>query len=229
MPNSPESLFIRNWNVYRKVVDANYMRHAEIAAEIKIAVAGINKPIHVLDAGCGDAMVTLGMLQGKQIAMYTGIDLSGPALELAAAALQEEYIPYVLEEGAIEERIPAFQGSCDLLHMSFVLHHLTDTLKEQVIHQCASKLNQGGMFILVDVFRLEGQTREAYLDNYMQRLKSWDDLSPDEKTDVEVHIRSFDFPAVYTDMLKWLKAAGFDCRDAGINDKQHYLLCCTKR
>lgn len=205
------------------------MRHAEIAAEIRKAVEGINEPIKVLDAGCGDATVTLGLLQGKQIALYTGIDLSAPALELAAASLQDGYIPYTLEEGAIEERIPAYEGTCDLLHMSFVLHHLTDALKEQVIHQCAAKVSTGGLFILVDVFRKEGQTREAYLDSYIQRLNEWNKLTPQEKIDVETHIRSFDFPADYHTMLQWLKEAGFACTAPPINDAHHHVLLCVKQ
>lgn len=228
MITSPQELFIRNWNVYRKVVAADYMNHAAIGEKIKEAVAGIDTPVKVLDAGCGDATVTLGLLKGKKIAMYTGIDLSAPALELAAAALQEEWIPYALEEGAIEERIPAYEGACDLLHMSFVLHHLPDAVKEQVVHYCAAKLKSGGLFILVDAYRKEGQSREAYLDSYMLRLKDWIGLTPEELADIESHIRSFDFPAVLTDMEQWLRAAGFRFTYATINDPHHQVLICTK-
>lgn len=228
MLTSPQELFIRNWNVYRKVVAADYMNHAAIGEKIKEALAGINTPLRVLDAGCGDATVTLGLLKGKQIAMYTGIDLSAPALELAAAALQEEWIPYALEEGAIEERIPAYEGECDLLHMSFVLHHLPDVLKEKVVYHCAAKLKSGGLLILVDAYRKAGQTREAYLDTYMQRLNGWTLLTPEEKADVETHIRSFDFPALLTEMKQWLNAAGFTITTTAINDEHHQLLICTK-
>jgi len=229
MSSSPESLFIRNWNVYRKVVQANYMRHAEIAMEIRKAVAEIDEPIRVLDAGCGDATVTLGLLKDKQIAMYTGIDLSGPALELAAAALQDQYIPYILEEGPIEERIPAFAGECNLLHMSYVLHHLPDVLKEELIHQCAAKLQRGGLFILVDVFRTTGQTREVYLENYINRMHQWEALTATEKIDVETHIRSFDFPSDFTAMLQWLNEAGFTVMNGETGDDHHRLLICTKQ
>jgi SAM-dependent methyltransferase len=81
-------LFERDWQTYSKVVAFNYMFHREVYAELRqFLLAEAPRSFSFLDLACGDARPTVGALDGTSLASYRGIDLSRPALAIAAKAL----------------------------------------------------------------------------------------------------------------------------------------------
>ena len=78
-------LFAKNWQTYSKVVALNYMFHREVYSELrKLLLAQTPRSYSFLDLACGDASATVEALVGTSIASYRGIDLSQPALSIAA-------------------------------------------------------------------------------------------------------------------------------------------------
>jgi SAM-dependent methyltransferase len=92
------ALFQKQWQLYRKVVDYNYLFHREAYNCLhRVLVDEAIQPFRFLDVACGDASATVEALKGTQVASYHGIDLSQAALELASQALETLACPVTLD------------------------------------------------------------------------------------------------------------------------------------
>ena len=81
--------FRTNWAVYRKIIENNYMGHAEAYSKLrKILIGEMERPFSFLDLACGDAYYSSRFLRGTNVARYTGIDLSEAALSAARDELE---------------------------------------------------------------------------------------------------------------------------------------------
>ena len=86
--NSAAAIFQREWRLYRKMVDHNYLFHREAYGHLRrVLLEDAARPFRFLDLACGDASATVRALEGTEIASYCGVDLSAEALDLARAAL----------------------------------------------------------------------------------------------------------------------------------------------
>jgi len=87
--DNPAGFFQDGWPVYRKIVDNNYMFHREIYGDITSFIGRRfqQRPILVLEMGCGDASQTAAALRNGRVSLYQGCDLSEVALGLAAQNL----------------------------------------------------------------------------------------------------------------------------------------------
>ena len=80
--------FQQQWDTYRKIVERDLLSHREIGRILHDTLNDLFKqPFLFLDIACGDAFVMKTALAGTRIRHYHGIDLSQPALELAAKNL----------------------------------------------------------------------------------------------------------------------------------------------
>ncbi len=83
--HSTQSLFQQKWQIYRKVVENNYLFHREAYGWLhRILADEVDRPFRFLDIACGDASATVDALKETRIAHYHGIDLCGEALVLAS-------------------------------------------------------------------------------------------------------------------------------------------------
>ena len=74
--NPASAVFEREWQLYGKMIDNNYLFHREAYACLReIVLRELARPFRFLDIACGDASVTVGALAGTSIAHYYGIDL----------------------------------------------------------------------------------------------------------------------------------------------------------
>ena len=69
--------------------------HKKVGSILHGALAGLAKPFAFLDIACGDAGQMCAALGGTKVRHYHGIDLSEPALELAAKNL--DGLPFAVE------------------------------------------------------------------------------------------------------------------------------------
>jgi methylase of polypeptide subunit release factors len=80
--------FQEQWETYRKLVESGCLAHREVGAILRETLNDVFKsPFSFLDIACGDASLMKAVLPGTRVRHYHGIDLSQPALELAAANL----------------------------------------------------------------------------------------------------------------------------------------------
>lgn len=209
-PKSYE-FFLATWQVYRKIVDGNYMYHREIFSEIsKLLVTRPNRPLTILDLGCGDAGTIRPILEGVSFSKYSGVDASQPALELARGELQayggrielicSDMLSFLRES-------PPRTFECILV--SFSLHHLDSEQKRDFLALCKERLSPSGLIILVDVFRNPNQSLAAYLDAYCEDMtQRWTRLTKEEAQMAVTHVRTYDLPETLEDLLQLAHQAG---------------------
>ncbi|MDG2990518.1 class I SAM-dependent methyltransferase [Candidatus Synechococcus calcipolaris G9] len=207
--------FSDTWQIYQKILLNNHMHHKELYALVQSISHQQPHPFEMLDLGCGDASYTATALRNSPIQAYTGVDVSPVALEIAAHNLASLSIPIQLIEKSFIEFIDENQKNFDLILMSFALHHLDLTAKDQFLGKLLPRLNPGGTFILIDVFRQEGESLPAYYDRYIQQAhKSGWKLTPSEFITISDHIISSDLPdsiATITMLIQSHGCQNIDC------------------
>jgi ubiquinone/menaquinone biosynthesis C-methylase UbiE len=221
--------FDRQWRSYRAIVDHDLMEHRAVAAATAAAVepwlaarpAGAAPPTW-LDLGCGDLALLAPLLQRLPLGHYTGLDLAEAVLPLAQRNLGA--VPYpthwcsgdllAWSQGDGADAAGAEEDQArrrpDVLHSAFAIHHLDDPQKQQFLEGARRRIAPGGLFLWVDVFRNAGEARQAYIDRYVQRIRSgWQPLSAEQREHVETHLRSFDLPAERGRIEAMAEAAGW--------------------
>lgn len=208
-PNYSGDIF-HVWETYRRVVEADFMAHRAVADEVEAALCeGFpGRACTLLDLGCGDAGVFAPVLERVTPARYRGVDLSGTALRLAAENLAGVACPVELAENDILSEL-ARKTRYDVIHSSFVLHHLATPDKGEFFRRAARRLAPGGVLLLTDTVREEGEGIEAYLDHYCGWIEAdWRGLTRAGKDAIYDHIRSSDRP----DPLSTLDGLAKDAR-----------------
>lgn len=107
-------LFQKEWSTYRKMVDNNYLYHAEACHWLHGILAERSSPFHMLDIACGDAGTTVKALEGTSIAKYTGMDLSLPALEIARNNLHVPNCPVELLHAEFSQVLENWNDPVDI-------------------------------------------------------------------------------------------------------------------
>ncbi len=122
---------------------------------------------------------------------------------------------------AVEETDSAF----DVIFSGFAVHHLDAAGKQRLFTACAEHLAPGGEFILVDVVREEGQTREQYLDGYLNFMRTqWTEVHPEHLDEACAHVSAYDFPETVADLTLMAKQAGLSAPQLIGQFQRHCIL-----
>lgn len=198
--DSNNEFFNEQWWLYQKVLRNNYMGHKEIYSILhEFLLRYDQKPLKILDLGCGDASFVSQALLNTTMNFYCGIDLSEAALEIARENMaklpgeklfiQGDLLELILQLGQNQD------NSFDAILASFALHHLSLERKDCLIGQLPHLLKTDGVFLLIDLIRPSEETREDYIRRYLDNVRQdWFLLTPQEFLRVEEHISSSDFP-----------------------------------
>lgn len=198
------------WDTYKKVVDKDFMFHRALSEEIERALRTRyeGRVFTMLDLGCGDASVLAPILKRIPPASYTGVDLSERALELARENLRSLPCPVSLTHGDMLSALTDGERY-DVLHSSFVLHHLATSDKAEFFKLSASALAPDGIVLLIDTVREEDETREDYLRHYLGWIdKDWAGISEAERSAIFEHISTSDRPDPLSVLDAKAQAAG---------------------
>lgn len=231
MQDNSAKIFSDNWNLYQKVVHLNYMHHAEFGKAVnKVFDKLKDKPVNVLDIGCGDAGFLKLILQKHSVKSYTGYDLSAPALKIAADNLCQSSFGIELKQGDMLKLIQQESKTFGLVHAGFAIHHLQDDDKMKMYKACFKLLNKGGRMIYTDIFRKNDVDRAGYLDQYFYMMKkNWVMLSAAEYELICNHVSQYDFPADLDITIKQLRQTGFLITDKLEPDNFHIMLVLEKQ
>lgn len=215
MSTDPITIFRKTWATYQKVISNNLMFHREISAAVSQLFKANGEPLRLIDLGCGDASHILKLLEPGELAEYCGCDLSQYALDEARKNLEPFGAAINLcckDMLSVLKEAPA--NHFDIVYSSYALHHLPAEGKLEVFTECHRALRDNGSMILVDVMRDEGQARQEYLYSYNKAVRTqWEALTPDERNQVQEHIRSCDFPETASTLEQLARNAGFTkCR-----------------
>ena len=222
MPNM--DLFSQQWGSYRAVVAHDLMEHQAVATATATALETwlTSRPegaeaAEMVDLGCGDLALLAPLLRRLPLGAYTGLDLTAQVLPLAQQALGEVPYPCRWIEGDLltwaSQSAGNGNGQVDILHSAFAIHHLSDSEKHTLLENLRSRIAPGGLFIWVDVFRDHGESREAYVQRYQQRIAAgWMQLTSQQREHVSQHLKGYDHPAERTAIEAAAEAAGWHWR-----------------
>lgn len=227
----PTQIFIRNWEIYQKIIQANYMKHKELGQHVQdyLNVFATDKPIYLLDMGCGDAQQIATQLQSFNIVSYTGYDLSEQAISFAKKNTEKLNTQVSFHTGRMEELIKHDSKTYNILYSSFAIHHLTDQLKKDFISNCYKRLENEGLFILIDIKRQPGQSTEEYKKSYTNWiLNEWPVLNTEEKTAIIDHLNTCDIPVETSTYINYAIEANFILIKEVDIDTRHTLLLFSK-
>jgi SAM-dependent methyltransferase len=219
--------FFDTWDTYQKVVASNCMFHREIGAKLHEALSNRfdQKPFCLLDLGCGDAATLVPLLNGLRLTRYKGVDLSQAALLLAAENLESLNCAVQLDHADILAALGEDE-TYDVIHASFVLHHLPSDQKAEFFRRVARRLNPGGMLLLIDVVREEDESLDTYLGRYCTWLRrDWPALDANEKDMITDHIMHNDLPEPYSILDGQARAAGLAAGVPLARYLWHRLMC----
>jgi SAM-dependent methyltransferase len=204
--------FREQWTVYRKLVENNYLSHREVRGVLHQQLAErVGRAFRFLDLACGDATMTVAALSGTDVSEYHGVDLSGPALEMARKTVEALSCNVRLEQQDFVAALRERTEPADIVYIGLSLHHLvTPAEKRDFMRSVRAALGDGGLFLIFEPASLEGETRSAYLERYEQFIESaWTALSPAERNILWTHVRTCDFPEPPSAWLELGHDAGF--------------------
>jgi SAM-dependent methyltransferase len=219
--------FERQWSSYRAVVEHDLMEHRAVASAAATAIDGwlATRPAdapapRLVDLGCGDLALLAPLLQRLPLGSYTGLDQAAVVLPMAQQALGSvAYTTHWLEGDLLAWAQGDLDGgtagsaappSTDILHSAFAIHHLDDHAKVAFLQAARRRMSPGGLFLWVDVFREPGESREAYVARYTQRIQQgWPQLTAEQQEHVISHLSRFDIPADRAAIAAAAEAAGW--------------------
>ena len=200
------------WRAYQKLVENDYMGHQKFFQRLSREVtARFHEPVRILDLGCGDTLPMQASLKEVNVSHYCGIDVSETALAHAGAALAGSGLSHTLIKGDILEATRSLNDPFDLVIASFCLHHLQDpTDKQALLTRCRRLLQPGGLFLIIDVFLGENESRDEYLDRFEQQAReNYTSLTDPEMTTLITHVRACDYPDSVENYRSFGMQAGF--------------------
>lgn len=192
-----QTFFIDALSVYQKIVDANHMHHQELYRSLHSFLKhSFAKKPSLLDLGCGDAGMMKAVLVEAEVGRYQGLDLSDVALDQAKINLEHldirsDFVCVDMLAYLKSTPIERF----DVIFSGYALHHLDDVGKFEFISAAMGHLKPGGVLLIADVFREEGEVLGDYLDRFCSEIRfRWSGLSAEEIEHTEKHVRGFDQP-----------------------------------
>jgi SAM-dependent methyltransferase len=213
MTDERTELFRSSWSLYDAIISANYMFHCEIHTNVRevISTRARMGPYALLDLGCGNARGLAATLREHPPVRYLGVDLSRSALNEAAVELSGLEGAELCEQdmvSAVEELGRAGQRF-DVVYSGFAMHHLMMREKERLFRMLGTRLKPGGFFLLVDVVREPGQSREAYLEGYLGMVRTeWRLLDEAQVVEVCRPVSGYDHPETVEDLVTMAREAG---------------------
>ena len=197
--------FQEQWETYRKLVESGCLAHREVGAILRETLNDVFKsPFSFLDIACGDASLMKAVLPGTQVRHYHGIDLSQPALKLAAANLAGVPFEVDLDHRDFVEAMMRRPEHADAAWCSLSIHHLSTQDKLSLMKAIRGATGSGGIFLLYEPTRRAGEDRAAWLDRFVRTNQPlWTVLTPPEWDQIWHHVATCDFPetaAVWTEL-----------------------------
>jgi hypothetical protein len=199
--------FQKQWATYQKLVDSDVLSHRAVGERLTDALAG-QPPFGFLDIACGDASLPKRVLPTTSVDHYHGVDLSEPAIELAAANLRNVPFRVDLDHRDFVAAMTDRPEPADVAWCSLSIHHLQIDGKAALL--AAIRKATRRFLMIYEPVRADGEDRDGYLDRFVAvNQPAWKMLTPDEWTQIEHHVRTSDLPETADVWLDLGRRAGF--------------------
>ena len=112
----------------------------------------------VVDLGCGSGFVSLPI--APRVRSVLGIDFAPSMLTMLKTEAEQRRLPNITTLIADLATLELQPDSCDLIVSSYVLHHLTDDQKADLLLKANEWLRPGGRIVICDIMLGRGATAE---------------------------------------------------------------------
>ena len=214
-----QSYFLRGWRTYRMVLDRDYMGHRAVYGLLHRALVEDAAPrFRFLDIACGDAAASVTALLGTDVAAYTGIDISRPALELARGELAALSCPVTLLERDFREALAGWQDTVDVVWIGQSLHHLERPAdKLALMRDVRRVIAPGGLFLIWEPTSPPGEDREGWLAQVRTIGRArYAGIDDEDWEMVYQHCAASDYPETAARWLSLGLEAGFVSASGGL-------------
>jgi hypothetical protein len=205
--------FQQQWATYQKLVDHDSLAHKEVGAILHQALAAVPAPFAFLDIACGDAGQMKAALSGTKVKHYHGIDLSEPALELAAGNLDGVPFAVELDHRDFVEALTARPEPADVAWCGLSVHHLSTEGKRALLE--AIRAATSDFLMIYEPTLNDGETRDDYMRRFARVNRPlWTFLTEDEWEQIDRHVTTCDYPETSATWCALGREAGFkDARE----------------
>jgi 2-polyprenyl-3-methyl-5-hydroxy-6-metoxy-1,4-benzoquinol methylase len=203
--------FQEQWATYHKLITSNCLCHHEVGGILRDTLnAAFASPFTFLDIACGDASVMKTALRGTKVRHYHGIDLSQPALELAAANLAGSPFEVDLDHRDFVDAMMRRPEHADAAWCGLSIHHLSTPDKLRLMKAIRGATGARGIFLLYEPTRRDNEDRAAFLERFSRTNKPlWKALTPSEWDQIWHHVTTCDFPETAAGWCELGRGAGF--------------------
>ncbi|MDH4982762.1 class I SAM-dependent methyltransferase [Hyphomicrobium sp. D-2] len=204
-------IFQNQWDVYRKFLQHDYLSNGVACSVLqRFLTKDIARPFHFIDLACGDASGIAKVLRDAPVESYLGVDLSAPALALAADNLAAVNAPVTLTEADFSTVLQGLEQPADIVWISLSLHHLETDGKLEFMRGVKRALAPQGAFLAYEPTCRDGETRPAYLERFDEICRrEWTALTAHEYAEAIHHVRTCDLQETATQWLELGREAGF--------------------
>jgi SAM-dependent methyltransferase len=215
--------FFNGWNLYRRIVENDYLCHDSVRQALSGWLDGLERPFSFLDLGCGDAAFSTGILKGRNLASYTGMDLSPVALDLARGNTRKIAAPVSLVHGDFVTEIGTLPASYDVIYLGLSLHHLSRTEKEFFFGELRRRTAPGGALLVCDPILSPGEVRDVFMGRWVDHAKwTWKALTIEEIDGAVEHVTTADFPEEIGTLNRMAVGAGFRPAEVLFTDRSDF-------
>jgi hypothetical protein len=203
--------FQKQWATYQKLVDTDSLSHKEVGSLLHQALAAVPKPFAFLDIACGDAGQMKAALLGTKVVHYHGIDLSEPALELAAKNLAGVTFEVELDHRDFVTALTRRPEPADAAWCGLSIHHLSTDGKRDLLKAIRGATSD--ILMIYEPTLNDGETRDGYMQRFARVNRPlWTFISEEEWEQIDHHVTTCDYPETSATWCALGREAGF--RDA---------------
>lgn len=210
-PQEPnQDLFVAAWQVYRKMLDNNYLFHREAYGCLRTVLTDeVDAPFGFLDVACGDAVMSMSALRGTGVGRYDGMDLSAQALAIAAENVRQLTCVSALHHCDFSLALPEWKQPADVVWIGLSLHHFMAPAKLEIMRSIREVAGGSGRLLIYEDASPDGEDRDGWLARWDEQRPDWRAYSDAEWDDVNGHVHSSDFPETDSVWRRLGHEAGF--------------------
>lgn len=219
--NISTEIFIKNWAIYRKIIENNNMSHSQGYAKLReILLNEMKSPFSFLDLACGDAYYSSRTLKDTKAKKYIGIDVSADALSFAKKELDNTGLESTLIRSDFSDFDNIIEKPVDVVWVGFSIHHLESADKLEFMKKVKNTLSEGGLFMIYEPILLEGENVALYYERFKETFYlHWTGLSKEEGDSLLEHVRESERPETTRDWIRLGKDAGFNKAEKVFSEK----------
>ena len=205
------AIFQNQWELYQKFLQHDYLANGTACTVLRSFLErDIARPFSILDLACGDASNIVRALSAVPVQRYRGVDLSAPALAVAARNLEALSCPVELDEVDFTTALRGSRDRADIVWLSLSLHHFELADKATFMREVKSGISDEGAFLIYEPTRRNGESRDQYIDRFeVIGRREWTGLTREEFAAALDHVSSCDLPETVATWHDLGRAAGF--------------------